>query len=62
MLQPGPCGRGRKELETANSGAQRTPSSMWVKSVQLGLSRCAGRAAMTESPRGQGRTTSTEAR
>eukprot|EP00969_Alexandrium_andersonii_P117903 5214888-Alexandrium_andersonii.AAC.1 len=29
---------------------------MLVKSVQLGLSRCTGRAAMAESPRGRGRT------
>eukprot|EP00969_Alexandrium_andersonii_P300969 13306110-Alexandrium_andersonii.AAC.1 len=34
---------------------------MLVKSVQLGLSRCTGRATMADSPRGQGRTPSTEA-
>eukprot|EP00969_Alexandrium_andersonii_P253496 11203675-Alexandrium_andersonii.AAC.1 len=34
---------------------------MLVKSVQLGLSRCAGRVTMAESPHGRGRTPSTEA-
>eukprot|EP00969_Alexandrium_andersonii_P233339 10301835-Alexandrium_andersonii.AAC.1 len=34
---------------------------MLAKSGRLGSSRCAGRATMAESPRGQGRTPSTEA-
>eukprot|EP00969_Alexandrium_andersonii_P366777 15469251-Alexandrium_andersonii.AAC.1 len=34
---------------------------MLVKSLQLGLSRCAGRANMGESVRGRGRAPSTEA-
>eukprot|EP00969_Alexandrium_andersonii_P232786 10278022-Alexandrium_andersonii.AAC.1 len=38
-----------------------TRTSMLVKSVQLGLGRCAGSATMAESPRGRGRTPSTEA-
>eukprot|EP00969_Alexandrium_andersonii_P366880 15469484-Alexandrium_andersonii.AAC.1 len=34
---------------------------MLVKSAQLGLCRCAGRATKAESPRGRGRAPSTEA-
>eukprot|EP00969_Alexandrium_andersonii_P285393 12617203-Alexandrium_andersonii.AAC.1 len=39
-----------------------TSTSMLVKAVQLGVSRCAGRATIADSPRGQGCTPSTGAR